>query len=1185
MAQEFQLRDQVLSNKDVITQIFPTIYILLGGTGMKTGMALRRKVLEAYGVPSLPFQEYLWLDTDENEQKAVIAGDEAEMANRLEFTKDEKVPTHISLAEVKNIMALPHDYKWLTDQWLNPNFLASLGVDAAAEAGARQIRALGRLAFELRFNEFKNAFENKLNRLRQPDLPKRCENLNFTVDANQIEVVLVCSIAGGTGSGAFIQAAKAVQSLSRGYKVNISGYLLMPSVYQEYLSYNQKTWIDVQSNAYASLQELNALSSQPSKFWIKDYKDNNLIGNPFAQIYLVEKSNQAGLVLKSPGADKDAFNMIADSLFYDFEQSEFGIKKRSHRNNVRPHLANVVICNIPIDDGTDGGESSYVFRFPTLFGSFGVARIPFDRQRLQRAAGSLLAKNLLDFLISSPEKEINRLEIRTRVLPQAQLSLEQVISGILTDPTRTISFAEIIKQNLSKDIQEINKKIQQHFQTEGMSTTERISRLKNISNYAQEIKGLVDRRIQDEINSVSQLLTEGPMNVTTTGKHYRHILEQQGYMLELYKQKFSDFISSLLADPRNHGFKYAVEVCLLLQEDLREIVAKTKTITEPQQITFADVDIHCSQDIDDAALKQAEADALWLPLYGSIAKNFYKQKNQMLLEEESNRVVALLNKFIQEIEKKFNDWCRKYYEYHANRSSTKLFDMLASFIGHSTQVNDGYGQTRTETSGLLKELNDYENAVKSASHYFKSLNVAYSTSENSSRNEKPLLSEEQIHRELTTLLEKKAGLNQTKYDILPEEWIKFAEDLKYLAVGKKDTYHLLTSKLMELSKIRHSDASQWNKMKIDLEIWTVNRLISNEFLKDENSLKIISNKTTNDQLNMLQHVAKSSEPWLAFAQERRIDMQEYYAVGVETTKSDLIQNWQKTNAGHLPWQEIVNRSGSITMYRETMAFPIFTVKSIIELENAYQQIQSESELLRRHTMQDYLSLPLLRPPFEVEQAQHYFLVDRLAFEAVLFGLFKPDQAKQSLTYVIVNDNGVREIVEVSNNLNALSRKVHKTSALRIALEKDISYYTQKIQQDGTWAKQCLTLITYTFNNAYKSMGEKNKYLEHQLALSISRKWLASYFNSESGKRVLQEYPEIAKNRLNLFTTIEVNDVLNQSDFKDSTVTSNMLNAPYKLLCLDARAKFPQSVEVINIDIYSTKDNAVQAQNLRPKINW
>jgi len=320
---------------------FRTLYLLLGGTGMKVGMRLRRRVLEAHGVAQLPFQEYLWLDTDPGDMNNQSIGDVAAVSRRLQLPADDIISLMLPHDRVRRILDNPHEFPWL-EPWLDLDMLRDLGDGAGAMAGAAQIRALGRLAFTEQFQSFRKAYERRYERLARSSVRTDAAKYGYRVEDSPMEVAIVCSLAGGTGSGCFIEAARVVRQLSEGILVNIKAYLLLPSIYKQRID-GQEAWDEVRANAYAALQELNALSAlskegfRTPRLWIENYDVDRPGSDPFNQVYLVDMRNDDDVVLDG-SFDEDAYNMVADTLYFDFEQSEFGVKMRSHRCNVAPHL-------------------------------------------------------------------------------------------------------------------------------------------------------------------------------------------------------------------------------------------------------------------------------------------------------------------------------------------------------------------------------------------------------------------------------------------------------------------------------------------------------------------------------------------------------------------------------------------------------------------------------------------------------------------------------------------------------------------------------------------------------------------------------------------------------------------------------------------------------------------------------
>ena len=80
-----------------------------------------------------------------------------------------------------------------------------------------------------------------------------------------VDVRIVCSLAGGTGSGIFLQIAYYVKGVMRNHHINnpeTTGYFLLADVFRDVVCYNRDLFEVMQANTYASLKELNAFNRQ-----------------------------------------------------------------------------------------------------------------------------------------------------------------------------------------------------------------------------------------------------------------------------------------------------------------------------------------------------------------------------------------------------------------------------------------------------------------------------------------------------------------------------------------------------------------------------------------------------------------------------------------------------------------------------------------------------------------------------------------------------------------------------------------------------------------------------------------------------------------------------------------------------------------------------------------------------------
>ena len=140
-------------------------------------------------------------------------------------------------------------------QWFPPMGFGSLGHKQMAK-GAAQVRAVSRLALLDTINSDRI---DALNRNLDGLLEKRPSDFKVAV-----RVLIVNSIAGGTGSGSFLQIALYVREYLRVHhgrsNVSVRGFIVMPEVFIRNGDYPAADLqANVKANGYAALKEIDAI--------------------------------------------------------------------------------------------------------------------------------------------------------------------------------------------------------------------------------------------------------------------------------------------------------------------------------------------------------------------------------------------------------------------------------------------------------------------------------------------------------------------------------------------------------------------------------------------------------------------------------------------------------------------------------------------------------------------------------------------------------------------------------------------------------------------------------------------------------------------------------------------------------------------------------------------------------------
>lgn len=209
-----------------------TLFVGLGGAGAKTLRTLKKKILAANS-GRIPKQvKFLLIDTNATE-----------LSNYRDFDSCEKV----CIAVREPYQRYKHDLGTATHEFIPAQNAHSL---QALERGAGQIRSNGHFAV------IENQYSNKLRRVF-----RECADELEDIDIDgkglerdpKIEVRLVFSLAGGTGSGTFLPISMLLRSAIK--HSELTAYIYSATHYSKQVE-NSAKYV-VMQNAYAALCELD----------------------------------------------------------------------------------------------------------------------------------------------------------------------------------------------------------------------------------------------------------------------------------------------------------------------------------------------------------------------------------------------------------------------------------------------------------------------------------------------------------------------------------------------------------------------------------------------------------------------------------------------------------------------------------------------------------------------------------------------------------------------------------------------------------------------------------------------------------------------------------------------------------------------------------------------------------------
>jgi hypothetical protein len=408
MADPFKLPEQnepVTVEKgslELKTQEFmPTILIGLGGTGKEVLLRIRRQFVEKYGsLDDFPITSYLYIDTDNAPaEESGIARERDYLINDIDFKPSEKVFNPVNPSDyIHRINDVPHIKEWL-------NTTGEIGKLGTMNTGAGQIRPAARLAFFHNYDEIVyklSSAKSTITDSRSINIVKDKHNIK-NVNTEKINVYVITSVSGGTGSGMFIDFGFLIRHLFRNQAIS-SSYIILPKIYQGYGKER------VYANGYSALMELEYYNlKNPFNVAWKKNEHNKFQPGVYDDVYLIDGENCKNLSL-SEMSNRDIYKMIADTIFQDFSNSDFANYKRGVRVNLVQYKQRLYP-----DDNTVT-ENTFSRKYSTL----GQATISIPIDRIILACAYKLCEDIINYYLTYAEGSQSSIDehLREEFLPE-----------------------------------------------------------------------------------------------------------------------------------------------------------------------------------------------------------------------------------------------------------------------------------------------------------------------------------------------------------------------------------------------------------------------------------------------------------------------------------------------------------------------------------------------------------------------------------------------------------------------------------------------------------------------------------------------------------------------------------------------------------------------------------------------
>ncbi len=370
---------------DLKTQeLMPTIIIGLGGTGKEVMLRLRRQFVEKYGsIQEFPILSYLYIDTDNApSEESGIARERDYLINDIDFQPSEKIFNPVNPSEyIYRIQDVPHIKEWLS----TTGEIAKLGT---MNTGAGQIRPAARLAFFHNYDEIVSKLTSAKSRITDSKSINQVKDIHKikNVNTDKINVYVISSVSGGTGSGMILDMGFLIRSIFRNNAVS-SCYIVLPKIYQ---SYGKER---VYANGYAALKEYEFYNlKNPFEITWKKNEHHKFQPGVYDDTYVIDGENSKNLSLSDQN-NKDIYKMLSDTIFNDFSNSDFANYKRGVRVNLVQYKQRLWPDDNSITDNT----------YSRKYSSLGQATISYPLDRIVISCAYKLCEDIVNYYLTYAE--------------------------------------------------------------------------------------------------------------------------------------------------------------------------------------------------------------------------------------------------------------------------------------------------------------------------------------------------------------------------------------------------------------------------------------------------------------------------------------------------------------------------------------------------------------------------------------------------------------------------------------------------------------------------------------------------------------------------------------------------------------------------------------------------------------
>lgn len=270
-----------------------TVYIGLGGFGIDALLITKKNILETFGeVP--PMIGFIGIDTDKALWKNIKS-----IKNGVIHLEDNEYVNIAVDAPQELYERNQNKFDWLSQEGVENLSQLKLGTSG--------IRSNGRFAFTANKDSVKEILLRTLNNITNIAIS---DDERYELASSDIDINIVFSLCGGTGSGSFINMAYLIQKYAP--KCRIIGYSISPEFFD---MASERSLLN--ANSYAAMCELDYLmgslkiDSKPIELKYLDGTEN-ITRRPFNEFFYFDNKNKNGETITKD----QALEVIGNALIF-----------------------------------------------------------------------------------------------------------------------------------------------------------------------------------------------------------------------------------------------------------------------------------------------------------------------------------------------------------------------------------------------------------------------------------------------------------------------------------------------------------------------------------------------------------------------------------------------------------------------------------------------------------------------------------------------------------------------------------------------------------------------------------------------------------------------------------------------------------------------------------------------------